>query len=199
MAKIKVITIERQYCSGGGDIGKMVAKNLGINCYDYELVEMAAKRSGIAIDEVQKFEEAVLNPLKTPFYLRTGIERKLDLAEEIFAAQAKVITEIAQNESCVIVGRCADHILRNVVPILSVYIYASERNRAAHAMDAHDVPFEEVDNVLKKNDKKRAYFYNINTTKNWSSMHTYDLCLNSERLGYDGCAKIITGIVEDSE
>lgn len=198
MAKISVVTIERQFCSGGRDIGKLVADELGIKCYDHELVLMAAERIGISEDEIKKFEEAVMSPLKAPISLRTGIDRKLNLNEKIFAAQAELITEIAKRGPCVIVGRCADYILKNVVPTLSVYIYASHENRVHHAMEAHDIPYDDVETVLKRYDKKRADFYNINTTKNWSSMQTYDLCLNSGRLGLEGCARIITDAVRAS-
>ena len=198
MAKISAVTIERQYCSGGSDIGKLVADNLGIKCYDHELLQMAAEKIGISADEVRNFEEATLSPLRSPLSFRTGIDRKLDLAEKLFAAQAELITEIAKQGSCVIVGRCADYILKNVVPTLSVYIYSSHENRINHAMEAHGIKYDDVENTLKRYDKKRADFYNINTTRNWSSMQTYDICLNSGKLGYEGCADIITGIVINS-
>ncbi len=198
MAKIRAVTIERQYCSGGSDIGKLTAQALGVKCYDHELVDLAAERIGISKDEIKRYEEAVINPLRAPLSLRTGIDRKLDLSEKIFAAEAELIQEIVKKESCVIVGRCAGYILKNVVPILNVFIYTDHENRVNHAMDVHNIPYEEVENRLKKYDRKRADFYNRNTTRNWSSMQTYDICLNSGRLGYDGCARIITDHVRNS-
>lgn len=198
MSKMSVVTIERQFCSGGSEIGRLTAEKLGVKCYDHELVEMAAEKVGISKEEINKLQESVMNPLKAPISLRTGADRKLNIHEKIFAAQAELITEIAKKGPCVIVGRCADHILKNVVPTLSVYIYAPYENRSQHAMDDHDIPYEEVESTLKKYDKKRAYFYNINTTKNWSSMQTYDLCLNSARLGYENCANVIAGFVKGS-
>lgn len=198
MAKISVVTIERQFCSGGRDIGRLVADNLGVKCYDHELLEMAAERIGISAEELRDYEEATLSPFKSTLSFRTGIDRKLDLTEKIFAAQAELITEIAKQGPCVIVGRCADYILKNVVRTLSVFIYASHESRVNHAMEAHGIKYDDVENVLKRYDKKRADFYNINTTREWSSMQTYDLCLNSGRLGYEGCADIITGIVINS-
>lgn len=199
MAKISVVTIERQYCSGGRDIGKLVAKELGVKCYDSEIMEMAAERIGLSPEEIKNFEEAVMSPLKAPLSLRTGIDRKLNLPEKIFAAEAEIITEIAKKGPCVMVGRCADYILKNVVPTLSVFIYASHENRVNHAMEAHGIAYEDVESVLKRFDKKRADFYNINTTKNWSSMQTYDMCLNSGKLGYQGCARIIVETVRASK
>ncbi len=196
--KISVVTIERQYCSGGSDIGKLVAQRLGVKCYDHELVEMAAQRIGMSAEEVAKFEEMNLSPMKTPISLRSGLNRKLAVNEKIFASEAELITEIAKKEPCVIVGRCANYILKNVVPTLGVFIYTEHENRVNKAMEAHDIPYDEVENMLKRYDRKRSDFYNTNTTKNWYAMETYDLCLNSGRLGYEGCADIIVSYVNAS-
>lgn len=197
MAKIKVVTIGRHYCSGGSDIGKMVAQKLGVKCYDREIIEMAAQRSGISMAEIKKYEESVLNPLKTPISI-FGREKD-DITEKIFAAETEVVMELAEKEECVIVGRCADFILKNKVKTLNVFIYSSFEKRQETAMTKHHIEPEDVENRLKKYDKKRADFYNANTNKKWGEKSSYDMCLDSGKLGYEMCADIIAQTVKLSK
>lgn len=196
MGKISVIAIERQYCSGGSEIGKLVADKLGIGCYDREIVNMAALRIGISADKVRKMEESLINPLRTPISFRIGRQDQLDAFEKVFAAETEIITEIAKQGPCVIVGRCAGYILKNVVPTLKVYIYSTQESRMERAMDEHGVALDDVEGVLKRYDKKRGDFFNVNTQKNWSSMLTYDVCLNSSALGTEGCADAIVAMAK---
>ncbi|ADU23241.1 MULTISPECIES: AAA family ATPase [Ruminococcus] len=197
MSKIKVVTIGRLYCSGGSSIGKMVAEKLGIPCYDREIVEMAAEKSGISMADIKKYEESVLNPLKKQVSFFKSSE---DITEKIFAAETQVVYELVEKGPCVIVGRCADFILKNKVKTLDVFIYSSLDKRKQTAMAApHNIPEDEVENRIKKYDKKRGDYYNTNTNKQWSSKFSYDLCLDSGTLGYDMCAEIIAHTVEASE
>lgn len=197
MSKIKVVTIGRLYCSGGSSIGKMVAEKLGIPCYDREIVEMAAEKSGISMADIKKYEESVLNPLKKQVSFFKSSE---DITEKIFAAETQVVYELVEKGPCVIVGRCADFILKNKVKTLDVFIYSSLDKRKQTAMAApHNIPENEVENRIKKYDKKRGDYYNTNTNKQWSSKFSYDLCLDSGTLGYDMCAEIIAHTVEASE
>ncbi len=196
MAGIRVVTIGRHYCSGGSDIGKMAAQKLGVKCYDREIIEMAAKRSGISMDEIKKYEESVLNPMKTPIAL-FGRERD-DITEKIFAAETEVVQELAKKEDCVIVGRCADFILKNTVRTLDVFIYSSFEKRMDAALNKHHIPSEEVESRLKKYDKKRGDYYNANTNKKWGEKASYDMCLDSGKLGFDMCAEIIALTVQAS-
>ena len=195
MAKIKVVCIGRTYCSGGSAIGKLAAEELGVKCFDRQIVEMAASLSGISMEEINKYEEALLNPLTNPISL---IGR--NLSGRIFDAETKVIYDIVNNEgSCVIVGRCADFILKNKVRTLNVFINSDREKRISCAMKEHDIKFDDADAQLKRYDRKRADYYNANTTKKWGDMLSYDLVLNSGTLGYDLCAKIIAGAVRASE
>ena len=197
MSKIKVVTIGRLYCSGGSSIGKMVAEKLGIPCYDREIVEMAAEKRGISMADIKKYEESVLNPLKKQVSFFKSSE---DITEKIFAAETQVVYELVEKGPCVIVGRCADFILKNKVKTLDVFIYSSLDKRKQTAMAApHNIPEDEVENRIKKYDKKRGDYYNTNTNKQWSSKFSYDLCLDSGTLGYDMCAEIIAHTVEASE
>ena len=197
MSKIKVVTIGRLYCSGGSDIGKMVADKLGVPCYDREIVEMAAEKSGISMADIKKYEESILNPMKKPINLFGSSE---DICEKIFAAETEVVHELVDKGPCVIVGRCADFILKNKVKTLNVFIYSSIDKRRQVAMSSkYNVPENEVDSRLKKYDKKRGDYYNANTNKKWGTKFSYDLCLDSGTLGYDMCADIIAHAVEASK
>lgn len=198
MPTIKVVAIERQYCSGGSSIGKRAAELLGVPCYDSEIVDLAAEKLGITPDEVRKFEEAILNPLRSRLSLRIGQEKELDMFEKVFAAEAEIITAIAKKEPCIIVGRCAGYILKSVTRTLKVYISAAAESRVARAVSKYGIAFEDADSKLRRYDKKRAEFFNANTRMNWSSMLTYDLCLNSSTLGEEACARIIADTVRAS-
>lgn len=198
MAKIKVVTIGRHYCAGGSSIGKLVAEKLGVKCYDREIIDMSAQVSGIPMTEIKKYEETVLNPLKTPINLFSN-GKDIPITERIFAAETQVILDLVAKEDCVIVGRCADFILKNRVKTLNVFINASYEKRQQCAMEEHNIPYEEVEARLKKYDKKRADYYNVNTNKKWGEMSSYDMCLDSGKLGYEMCAEIIAQTVKLSK
>lgn len=197
MAKIKVVTIGRHYCSGGSDIGKIVAERLGVKCYDREIVEMAAERSGISMEQIKKYEESILGTMKTPISF-FGRETN-DITEKIFAAETEVVMELAAKESCVIVGRCADFILKSKVKTLNVFIYSSQEKRMEAARTKHNIPEEDIESRLKKYDKKRSLYYNANTNKKWGEKESYDMCLDSGKLGYEMCADIIAQTVRTSK
>ena len=195
MAKIKVVTIDRTYSAGGSAIGKLAAEKLGVKCFDRQIVEMAAEVSGIKLEDIRKYEEALISPLKAPI----GLLAK-DYPRRIFAAETSVILDIVENEgSCVIVGRCANFILKNKVRTLDVFIDADYEKRQSVAMHGHKIRYDDVEGVLKRYDKKRADYYNANTTKKWGAQLTYDIMLNSGALGYDMCAEIIARAVRASE
>jgi len=197
MAKIKVVTIGRLYCSGGSDIGKMVAEKLGVPCYDREIIEMAAEKSGISMADIKKYEESVLNPLKKSISFFSPPD---DITERIFAAETSVVYELVEKGPCVIVGRCADFILKNKVKTLNVFIYSSlDKRRQTATSEKHNIPVDEVESRLKKYDKKRGDYYNANTNKKWGAKASYDLCLDSGALGYEMCAEIIAHAVEVSK
>jgi cytidylate kinase len=195
MGKIKCVTIGRLYCAGGSSIGQLVSKRLNIPCYDREIIEMASMKSGIPMTDIKKYEEALLSPMKTPIHI-FGKEKELSLTEKIFAAETEVIYDLTSGGECIIVGRCADFILKNKVKTLNVFIYASKEKRMNTATNIHDIPFEEAEARLKRYDKKRADYYNANTNKKWGEKDSYDLCLDSGKLGYEMCADIIADTVK---
>lgn len=198
MARIKVVTIGRHYCSGGSSIGRLTAENLGIRCYDREIVEMASAKISLSMEEINMYEEAALNAFKSPLNI-FGKEKGMAITEKIFAAETKIIYDITSKEDCVIVGRCADFILKNKVKTLDAFIYSSMEKRVEAAMKRMELSFEDAEARLKKYDKKRAYFYNTNTNKKWGEMSSYDICLDSGKLGFEACAEILADAVRKSK
>lgn len=195
MAKIRAVAIERQYCSGGREIAKLAAEKLGFACYDKELAVLTAEQMGLEPDVIEKYEETLQSPFLSPVSFKTGIDRKKNMSEIIFEHQAEIITKLAKQAPCIIVGRCADYILRNNVPTLSVFVYAAPESRLQHAMDCHNIPYDSAGSTLRKMDRKRAEYYKLNTRKEWDSMIGYDLCLNSGKLGLENAASIIAEYV----
>ena len=197
MAKIRAIAIERQYCSGGREIAKLTAEKLGFACYDKELMMLTAEKMKVEPEIIEKYEETLLNPF-LPMPFKGASDKRKTMSEMIFEVQAEIITKLARQAPCIIVGRCADYILRNNVPTLSVFVYAPPESRVAHAMECHDIPYDDVSSTLRKMDKKRAEYYKLNTRKEWDSKIGYDICLNSGRLGLDGAANMIANYVSST-
>lgn len=195
MAKIRAVAIERQYCSGGREIARLVAEKLGIACYDKELAMLTAERLGVEPEQIEKYEETLQSPFLSPVSFKTGIDRKKNMSEIVFEIQAEIITKLARQAPCIMVGRCADYILRNNVPTLSVFVYSNHDSRIQHAMESHNIPYESAASALRKMDKKRADYYKLNTRKDWDSMFGYDLCLNSGRIGFENAASLIADYV----
>ncbi len=199
MSRIKAVCIGRQYASGGSEIGAMVAKKLQAKCYDHELVDMAIEKSGIDPDEFRKYEEAVISPLHAPISsLFSG--KQTELAERVFRAEGDIICDIVSKEPIVVfVGRCADFVLRNRVRTLDVYIYSDMEKRMDNAIRKYNISPDEVEQVLKRFDKKRSFYYESNTNKSWGDKSSYDLCIDSGKLGYETTASIIAAIVRASD
>ena len=197
MSKYRAIAIERQYCSGGREIAKLAAEKLGFACYDKELAEMTAQELGVPYEQRVKYEE-LPSPVTFQLSFKKGVDRSKNMHEAVFEVQAEIITKLVQKEPCIIVGRCADYILRNNVPTLTVFVCSSREARLQHASDCHGLTFEEAEYAIKRMDKKRAEYYRLNTRKEWDSMLGYDLCINSGRLGLEGAARLITDFVKGS-
>jgi cytidylate kinase len=197
MSKYRAIAIERQYCSGGREIAKLAAERLGFACYDKELAEMTAKELGVPYEQIVKYEE-LPSPVTFQLSFKKGVDRSKHMHEAVFEVQAEIITKLVQKEPCIIVGRCADYILKNNVPTLSVFVYATHESRLQHAMECHALTYEEAQYAIKRMDKKRAEYYKLNTRKEWDSMTGYDLCINSGRLGLDGAARLLADFVSGS-
>lgn len=191
------VTISRGFGSGGRTIGKMLAKRLGIGFYDREIMEIASEQSGISLDLFDKADEAG----KVAFFKRYDRSYGKQIIppdrgeftsdDNLFNLQAKTIREIAEKESCVIVGRCADHILRERKNVLRIFIYSSEEFCIDKVVELYGLTRKEAERKIEKIDRARSTYYRYYTGSDWDNARNYDLCLNTEELGFDRCVDII--------
>lgn len=198
----KIITISRQCGSGGHTIGQAVAAQLGVPLYDKKILEEVAKRSGLAEDIIET--EGEYSNSSMLFGIAMGIYSGWDatkrdtmpLREQINAYQTEFIREVAEKGSCVIVGRCADYILRERTDCLNVYIYGNESDRINRVITEHRVPDFEAESHVKKRDKKRAAHYKYITDQEWGNLKNYHLCLDSSKLGIEKCVELIVSCLQ---
>ena len=195
-----VITIGRQFGSGGRNVGEKVAEYFNIPFYDKELVEMAAQKSNLSQEALKEVDEHATNSflysLASGNYSLRGINApiyyEMPINDKLFIAQAEVIKEIAKKGSCVIVGRCADDVLENEnVDLLNVFIHGSVDYRAGRVMDALGLKQNKARDKVIKTDKQRRTYYDYYTSKDWGVMSNYDLCINAETFGIEGAANLI--------
>ena len=196
--KNAVITIARQYGSGGKTIAAMLAKDLGINCYGREILKMASEESGInerlfGMSDEKLKHSVLMKLLKRPYEgdIIPPESSGFVSDDNLFNYQAKVIKELAESESCVIVGRCADYVLRDFPNVISVFIHADREFCLEQAMERNSMSLKEMQRFIEKTDKYRGDFYKYYTGHEWSDARNYDLCLNSGKLGFKKCVEEI--------
>ena len=189
-----IITIARQYGSGGKTIGETLARDLGINCYDRELMRLASDESGIAEGLFGKADEKLKNSplirITKNVYKGQLIPPESDdftSTDNLFNYQAKIIRDLAKEESCVIIGRCADYVLKDYPNVLSVFIHAPKEYCLEGAAKKHSMSPKELERFINKTDKHRAEYYKYHTGREWTDARNYDLCLDSSKLGYERC------------
>ena len=198
-----VITIARQYGSGGKTIGAMLAKEMGVNCYSHEILAMASEESGINEKLFGKIDERLkipswFKPLKRPYEgeLFPPESNNFVSDENLFNFQAKVIKDLAGSESCVIVGRCADYILRNYPNVVSVFIHADREFCVERAMERNSMTRKEMEKFIDKTDKYRGDYCKYYTGRDWTDARHYDLCLNAGKLGFEKCVEEIQSYIK---
>lgn len=172
-----VITISREYGSGGRFIGKLIAEKLGISFYDSELLAKAADVSGMSQDCVKNFDETKDSAFS---YAQGLYGMDMSLGQKVFLAQFDVIKKIANEESCVIVGRCADYILRDKPNVVKVFICAPLEEKIHRAVTYYNINPNKAASIISKKNKKRRAYYNFYTDQEWGKPDTYDLCINSK-------------------
>lgn len=197
----KYITIERQYCSGGNEIGRKLAKALGYELYDHNILAIAAKRLDIPHIYISELEETspnsiIFNLAQTPIGGRSRNINNMPLIDRLFYEEKQIIEDVTSKGPCVIVGRCAGFILRDQPDCLKVFIHANTDYRIKRAMDNEKLPFEEAVETLKKTDKRRSGFYTTHSGYKWGDSTHFDICLNSSILGIDKCVALLSDIVK---
>ena len=190
MAK-RIITISREFGSGGRFIGEEVAKQLGIKYYDKDIIAQIAEKSGFSPEYIT--EKAELSPKKGLFaYAFSGRDvTGKSIEDMVYEAQRKVILEIVEKESCVIIGRNADFILKDRDNVLNVFIHGDMPEKVARICKLYNVPEEKAEKMMADIDKRRMTNYRFYTDQKWGMAKNYTLSLNSSELGYDLCEKII--------
>ena len=200
-----VITIGREFGSGGHEIGMKLAEKLGIKCYDKELLELAAKESGLCEELFASQDEKPTNSFLyslvmdtySPGY--TNSYEDMPINHKVFLAQFDAIKKLAERESCVIVGRCADYALEDNPYAVSVFIKASLDERVQRIKRIYELNDSKAADLIQKTDKRRASYYNYYSSKKWGEAKSYNLCIDSGLVGVDGAIDMILKFIELKE
>ena len=207
MGSNEIYTIGREFGSLGKQVGQELAKRLGIKFYDKELLQKAAKESGLCEEIFESHDEKPTNSFLYSLVMDTYTGGSystapfldMPLNHKVFLAQFDAIKKIAANESCVIVGRCADYALEENPNVLSIFIKADMQDRIRRIAKLYDLSDAKAKDKITKIDKQRASYYNYYTSKRWGEVDSYDLCLNSSVFGIDGTVDMIKQAIEVKE
>ena len=198
-----IISIGRQYGSGGAEIGAKLAKELGISFYDKNILRMNSDESGIKESYFYLADERAGNKLlykiissMTPEKKAPSFGADLISADNLFRFQSEVIRKLAEAESCVIIGRCADYVLQGTEGLVRIFLYADMESRMNRIVEKGICSKEEASKMVKRMDRERRDYYRYYTGKEWSSIENYDILLNTEKLGIDGTIQAIKNYIE---
>lgn len=197
-----IINIGRELGSGGREIGQKLADRLSFSFYDRKLIEIAAKESGLCQECFERADEKAsqtmfgsLFAMRYPYVSDGSIPFNFLSNDALFKIQSDVIRELADSQSCIFVGRCADYILRNHSHCLNVFISAPKEDRVEHLCARHNITKDEAEEMMIKADKGRAQYYNYYSYKTWGAAKTYDLCINSSLLGLEGTVQFLEDFI----
>lgn len=195
-----VITIGRQYGSNGRRIAKALADRMGVHFYDKELIKLASEASDIPYEELVKVDEQRANPWRYPVEEEAQMENRFrfyPMNDVLFDTEAKIIEELSQKEDCVIVGRCANHILRDHGKCLSVFVYAPMEVRAKNIMSRAGISARAAEKLMPKIDKQRKYYYEYFTNRRWDAMNEYDFCMDSSKYPIEKAAAVLESVCKN--
>ena len=202
MAEKVVITIARQYGSGGREIGERVAELLSIPKYDKELITLSAQKDGLSEQVLEKVDETATSSLLYTLAMGSNLfagahaaPYSLPLNDKLFVRQSEVIRSLAEEGSCVVIGRCADYVLKDNPCRFSVFIYGDLECRRKRVAERHDVRDSAALDLINKTDRRRASYYNFYTGGKWGKLDNYHLAINSSALGIEGTAQAIAAAV----
>ena len=188
-----VITISREYGSGGRYIGKLVADKLGIKLYDKEFIEKLAEETGLSEEYIENNEQKrdSLSSFNNGYY--SGLTN----SDELFLKESNLIKEVSSKESCVIIGRCADFILKDEKNVIKIFIYSNMKDKMKRATEIYGLNKEKAEKEITRIDKLRANHYKYYTEKDWNNPSNYDICINSDSLGVENAADLICEMVTE--
>ncbi len=205
MSKECIITIARQFGSGGREIGEALAKALGVKCYDKELISLAAKESGVDPEVFNNVDEKATNSLLYSlsmglYSFGTGFNAdRLPVNDKLYLLQHKIIKKLALDGPCVIVGRCADYVLRDCKNVVRLFICADMDYRIKRAVEKKGVKESKAEQVINKTDKSRANYYNFYSGMKWGDPENYDLSVNRTKLTLEQAIGVIQGYLKAVE
>ena len=199
-----IITIARQYGSGGREIGEKVAEKLGIPIFDKELITDAANRGSLDESTSKLADESAANSLLYTLAMGSNVlgttmhfGYKMPLNDKLFILQSEIIKEYAKNGSCVVIGRCADYVLRDEENVFRIFVYGDLDHRQARISERHpELKSAQIIDVINKTDKRRSSYYNFYTGNKWGKYDNYDIAINSSTLGIDGSVELICSSVK---
>lgn len=186
----RIITIAREYGSGGRLIAQKVAEKVGLFYYDNEVIDLAAKEMGMDVDAIRKVSEQKSSSF---MYTMPSTTFSLPLNDQVFVMQSKIIRHLAEHDSCIIVNGCADYILEDYDDILTIFIHAPLESRIRRVKEEYKEQHDDYKKYVMKRDKGRSNYYNYYTTKKWGQLKNFDLTINSD-LGIERVAQIIADI-----
>ena len=197
----QIITIGRQCGSGGHTIGKLLSQRLGLPFYDKKIVEMVAAKTKLSPDFIRSHGEyfhggSIGHIIGYGTRFNGPMKTGSALTDQLHQAQTEIVLEMAAEGPCVIVGRCADYILRGKFPTLNVFIHSEMPHKVERSVEEHGLARDRAASILTRRDKARAHHYRFYTDQKWGDVRNYDLCLDSGRLGVENCVAIIAGASE---
>lgn len=194
-----IVTIDRQYGSGGRTIGQLVANELNLTYLDNELIKKSAQKSGYSQELFENAEQKPTGSLlySMSMFASNGLGFELPLSDKVFLIQSDVIKEAADIGNCVIVGRCADYILSKYDNVINIFIHGDFEHRVNRAVCVYKCNQSDAKETVQKNDKRRASYYNFYTNAKWGFASNYHLCINSNILGVEKTASAIVRFLKD--
>lgn len=207
MTKNTIITIGRQFGSGGHEIGELLAKKLGIPFYDRNLVKMAAEELHITEEQAELEDEKKLMSIVSNYNLAMGgyndfmanAEFYAPVGRDLYAVQSAIIKKLAQKGSCVIVGRCADYVLKDYPGCINVFICASKEDRKNRVMDKYHLSERKATEKMKKIDRERKYYYETYSGKEWGSIQSHQILMNSSLLGKEKIVEYLAALYKEQQ
>ena len=207
MTKNTIITIGRQFGSGGHEIGELLAKKLGIPFYDRNLVKMAAEELHITEEQAELEDEKKLMSIVSNYNLAMGgyndfmanAEFYAPVGRNLYAVQSAIIKKLAQKGSCVIVGRCADYVLKDYPGCINVFICASKEDRKNRVMDKYHLSERKATEKMKKIDRERKYYYETYSGKEWGSIQSHQILMNSSLLGKEKIVEYLVALYKEQQ
>ena len=198
----KLVTISREYGSGGRLIGRLVAEKMGIPFYDKEIIDLAVEQSGLSREVIETAELRAKNGLSYTFASAMTIgegfgAERMSMNEKLFMAQSDVIRQIGETDEGVIIGRCADYVLRDIYGVSNIFIYGEYEDKVQRCINAYGDDPETVEETIRSYDKARSNYYNYHTSRKWGDYRNYNLSINTSYIGDEQAADLIVDFMNN--